>query len=129
LLSVGPQVSPQQQLGNTSNISVVDPAGNACVITLTLGIGSGVWPPGCGFTLNSMLGEGELMTHDLAPGQRVASNMCPLVVVDRNGKLELAAGSAGGSRIRTALITTLIGVLVDGRNCTDAIAAPRFHPV
>ncbi|HLT12022.1 MAG TPA: gamma-glutamyltransferase [Micromonosporaceae bacterium] len=129
LLSVGPQVSPQQQLGNTSNISVVDPAGNACVITLTLGIGSGVWPAGCGFTLNSMLGEGELMTHDLAPGQRVASNMCPLVVVDRHGDLELAAGSAGGSRIRTALISTLIGVLIDGRSCADAIAAPRFHPV
>jgi gamma-glutamyltranspeptidase/glutathione hydrolase len=117
------------RLGDTSNISVVDPEGNACVITLTLGIGSGVWAPGHGFVLNSMLGEGELMVPDLAPSARVSSNMCPLVVVDSRGRLTLAAGSAGASRIRTALVGTLVGVLVDGRSCTDAIAAPRFHPV
>ena len=115
--------------GDTSNISVVDSDGNACVITLSLGIGSGVWVPGHGFNLNSMLGEVELITADLGPGQRMASNMVPLVVVDPSGELALAAGSAGASRIRTALIGTLIGVLVDGRSTTDAIAAPRVHPV
>src|SRR6185369_3233057 len=61
------------RLGDTSNISVVDGDGNACVITLTLGIGSGVWVPGQGFTLDSMLGEGELITHDTAPGPRMSS--------------------------------------------------------
>jgi gamma-glutamyltranspeptidase/glutathione hydrolase len=115
--------------GDTSNISVVDADGNACVITLTLGIGSGVWVPGCGFNLNSMLGEGELLTGDMGPGQRMASNMCPMVVVDAKGRLVLAAGSAGASRIRSALIATLIGVLVDRRSTADAIAAPRLHPV
>ena len=115
--------------GDTSNISVVDADGNACVITLTLGIGSGVWVPGAGFNLNSMLGEGELITGDVSPGERMASNMCPLVVVDNRGRLVLAAGSAGASRIRTALIGTLIGVLIDGKNTADAIAAPRLHPV
>ena len=94
----------RDRLGDTSNISVVDHDGNACVITLTLGIGSGVWIPGHGVHLNSMLGEGELMTPDLAPGRRMSSNMCPLVVVDNKGDLVLAAGSAGASRIRTALI-------------------------
>ena len=117
------------KLGDTTNISVVDRDGNACVITLTLGIGSGVWVPGHGFNLNSMLGEAELITPGLGPGQRMASNMVPLVVVDPHGQLTLAAGSAGASRIRTALIGTLIGVLVDGRSTIDAIAAPRMHPV
>jgi gamma-glutamyltranspeptidase/glutathione hydrolase len=117
------------KLGDTTNISVVDSDGNACVITLTLGIGSGVWVPGQGFNLNSMLGEVELVTADLGPGQRMASNMVPLVVVDSNGDLALAAGSAGASRIRTALIGMLIGVLVDGRDTTEAIAAPRLHPI
>jgi gamma-glutamyltranspeptidase/glutathione hydrolase len=119
----------RDRLGDTSNISVVDHDGNACVITLTLGIGSGVWIPGHGVHLNSMLGEGELMTPDLAPGRRMSSNMCPLVVVDNKGELVLAAGSAGASRIRTALIGTLVGVLIDGKSTTDAIAAPRFHTV
>jgi gamma-glutamyltranspeptidase / glutathione hydrolase len=117
------------RLGDTSNISVVDADGNACVITLTLGIGSGVWVPDHGIHLNSMLGEGELITPGLAPGVRMGSNMCPLVVSDGKGSLELAAGSAGASRIRTALIGTLIGVLVDEGSTADAIAAPRFHAV
>jgi gamma-glutamyltranspeptidase/glutathione hydrolase len=117
------------RLGDTSNISVVDGDGNACVITLTLGIGSSVWVPDHGIHLNSMLGEGELITPDLAPGLRMSSNMCPLVVSDRKGNLVLAAGSAGASRIRSALIGTLIGVMVDGRSTAEAIAAPRFHAV
>ena len=117
------------RLGDTSNISAVDADGNACVITLTLGIGSGVWVPDNGVHLNSMLGEGELITPDLAPGRRMSSNMCPLVVSDRKGALVLAAGSAGASRIRSALIGTLIGVLVDRRSTAEAIAAPRFHAV
>ena len=39
------------------------------------------------------------------------------------------AGSAGASRIRTALIDTLIGVLVDGLDMASAIARGRFHVV
>src|SRR5205823_7190805 len=93
----------RQKLGDTTNISVVDFAGNACVVTMTLGIGSGVWLPGLGVHLNSMLGEGELITEGMAPGSRMSSMMCPMVVVDDESHLEVAAGSAGASRIRTAL--------------------------
>jgi gamma-glutamyltranspeptidase/glutathione hydrolase len=57
------------------------------------------------------------------------SNMCPLVVIGPDGGLTVAAGSAGASRIRTALIDTLLGVLVDGVGVEAAIARPRFHPV
>ena len=57
--------------------------------------------------------------------------MCPLVVARRTtATLRLAAGSAGASRIRTALLGTLLGVLVDGLDtCRRPIAAPRFHAV
>ena len=119
----------RQRLGDTTNISVVDHEGNACVITMTLGLGSGVWLPGLGVHLNSMLGEGELITPDLAPGGRMSSMMCPLVVVDEEGGLEVAAGSAGASRIRTALVHTLVNVLVKGSDMQAAINAPRFHVV
>ncbi|HET9516113.1 MAG TPA: gamma-glutamyltransferase, partial [Actinoplanes sp.] len=119
----------RQKVGDTTNVSVVDPAGNACVITTTMGLGAGVWLPGLGVNLNSMLGEGELITDDLAPGRRMASNMCPLVVTGPDGKLTVAAGSAGASRIRTALVETLIGVLVDEQDLASAIARPRFHVV
>ncbi|GAA2488501.1 gamma-glutamyltransferase [Winogradskya humida] len=119
----------RQKIGDTTNVSVVDPDGNACVITTTLGLGAGVWLPGLGINLNSMLGEGELITDDLAPGRRMSSNMCPLVVIDAAGDLALAAGSAGASRIRTALIDTLLGVLVDGLDTGTALSRPRFHVV
>jgi gamma-glutamyltranspeptidase / glutathione hydrolase len=119
----------RQRIGDTTNVSVVDSSGNACVITTTLGLGSGVWLPGLGVHLNSMLGEGELITKDLAPGRRMSSNMCPLVVIDPDGRLAVAAGSAGASRIRTALVDTLLGVLVDGLDMTAAIGRPRFHVV
>jgi gamma-glutamyltranspeptidase/glutathione hydrolase len=118
-----------ERLGDTSNISVIDAAGNACVITLTLGLGSGVWLPGLGIHLNSMLGEGELQTGPLAPGQRIASMMCPMVVVDGSGQAELALGSAGASRIRSALIHTLTNVFIAEMSTSDAIAWPRFHVV
>jgi gamma-glutamyltranspeptidase/glutathione hydrolase len=117
------------RVGDTTNVSVVDEQGNACVITTTLGIGAGVWLPGLGINLNSMLGEGELITEDMAPGQRMQSMMCPLVVIGDDGDLVLAAGSAGASRIRTALIDTLLGVLVDGLDTETAVARPRFHVV
>lgn len=119
----------RQRLGDTTNISVVDPDGNACVITLTLGIGSGVWLPDLGVHLNSMLGEDELQTGPVSPGNRMSSMMCPLVVTDDEGALVLVAGSAGASRIRTALLHTLVNVLVDGQPTREAIAAPRVHVV
>jgi gamma-glutamyltranspeptidase / glutathione hydrolase len=124
LLAVGPP-----RLGDTTNISVVDADANACVITTTLGIGAGVWLPDLGVHLNSMLGEGELIVGELAPGKRMSSNMCPLVVLDAAGELTLAAGSAGGSRIRTALVHTLVNVLVENGDLAAAIDRSRFHPV
>ena len=119
----------KQKNGDTTNISVIDPEGNACVVTVTLGIGSGVWLPGLGVHLNSMLGEGELITAEMHAGERMSSNMCPMVVVDDAGELVLAAGSAGASRIRTALVQTLVNVLVDGDDLATAINRPRFHAV
>jgi gamma-glutamyltranspeptidase / glutathione hydrolase len=120
---------PRERIGDTTNISVVDREGNACVVTTTLGLGAAVWLPGLGVHLNSMLGEGELITGDLAPGRRMSSMMCPLVVVDDSGALVLAAGSAGASRIRSALLHTLVNVLLDGVPVADAVHHARFHVV
>jgi gamma-glutamyltranspeptidase/glutathione hydrolase len=115
-------------LGDTTNVSVVDGDGNACVVTTTMGLGSGVWVPGLGVHLNSMLGEGELLIGPQIPGRRMGSMMCPLVVTDSGG-LVAAAGAAGASRIRTALVHTLVGTIVGGLPAEEAVARPRTHPV
>jgi gamma-glutamyltranspeptidase/glutathione hydrolase len=128
-LADGLRTVDPERLGDTTNISVVDADGNACVVTLTLGIGSGVWLDGLGIHLNSMLGEGELIRPGTAPGDRMASCMCPTVVTTPEGALVLAIGSAGATRIRTALLHTLVNTLIDGDDTRAAIARPRFHVV
>jgi len=113
--------------GHTTNISVVDADGNACVLTTSLGLGSGDWLPGLDVHLNSMLGEVDLIREPLRPGDRMASMMAPTLAFDADG-LELALGSAGGTRLRTALVGVLSAVLAEGLEPQPAIDRPRFHP-
>ena len=71
--------------------------GNACVLTTSLGLGSGDWLPGLDLHLNSMLGETDLVRGPLRPGERMASMMAPtLAFSPGDGRLELALGAAGG---------------------------------
>lgn len=119
--------SAHEGYGDTTNITVVDGDGNACVITTTLGMGAGLWLPGYGMHLNSMLGELDLIIGELAPGDRIGSMMCPMVALDGEGNLRLAAGSAGAARIRSALMSTLLSALINDTTVSDAVRAPRMH--
>jgi gamma-glutamyltranspeptidase/glutathione hydrolase len=114
--------------GHTTNLTAVDTDGNACVITSSLGLGSGDFVPGLDLHLNSMLGETDLVRDPLEPGRRMLSMMAPTLVFD-DGGLELALGAAGGTRLRTALVGVLAAILHDGDPPASAIERPRFHPV
>lgn len=114
--------------GHTTNLAVVDRQGNACVVTTSLGLGSGDFIPGLDLHLNSMLGETELLVRPLEPGERMESMMAPVVAVDDEG-LALAAGSAGGSRLRSALVQVIAGILDEGLAADEAVERPRLHPV
>ena len=113
--------------GHTTNITVIDDEGSACVLTSSLGLGSGDWLPGLDLHLNSMLGELDLVREPLRAGARMESMMAPTLVFDGDG-LELAIGSAGGTRLRTALVGVLGAVLHEGLPPQQAIDRPRFHP-
>jgi gamma-glutamyltranspeptidase / glutathione hydrolase len=113
--------------GETTNVTVVDDEGNACVLTTSLGLGSGDFLPGLDLHLNSMLGETDLLRGGLEPGRRMQSMMAPTLAFDTDG-LSLAAGAAGGTRLRTALLGVIAGVLDEGLSAADAVARPRFHP-
>ena len=108
----------------TTSVVAVDPQGNACAATHSLGLGSGIWVGGVHG--NSMLGEGELLRGTLVPGGRMQSMMVPLVLTDSDGALILAGGAAGGSRIRSALLQVIAGVVAEGRTVVEAVAAPRL---
>ena len=113
--------------GDTTNLVTVDEEGNACVLTSSLGLGSGDWVPGLDLHLNSMLGESDLIREPLEPGQRMGSMMSPTFALDGDG-LAFAGGAAGGTRLRSALVQVLAGTLDEGLAPQEAIDRPRLHP-
>jgi gamma-glutamyltranspeptidase / glutathione hydrolase len=112
---------------HTTNLVTVDAEGNACVLTTSLGLGSGDWLPGLDLHLNSMLGEVDLIRGPLEAGARMQSMMAPTLALD-DGGLELAIGAAGGTRLRTALVTAAAGILDERLDPQAAIDRPRVHP-
>ena len=79
-----------EPLGDTTNLVTADSDGNACALTTSLGLGSGDFLPGLDVHLNSMLGEADLLTGPLEPGERMASMMAPCLALGRDGDTEEA---------------------------------------
>jgi gamma-glutamyltranspeptidase / glutathione hydrolase len=119
----------RSRLGNTTHISVMDAEGGCASVTCSNGSCSGVVVPGTGMHLNNMLGEQDLNPlgfHRHAPGARVPSMMAPTVVLS-DGAPEIAIGSAGSNRIRSAILQTVLHVIDDGMPAQEAVTAPRVH--
>ena len=96
------------------------------MLTTSLGLGSGDFLPGYDVHLNSMLGESDLLIGPLEPGGRMASMMSPTIALDADG-LVLAAGAAGGTRLRPALAQVLSGILDEELVPQEAVDRPRLH--
>jgi gamma-glutamyltranspeptidase/glutathione hydrolase len=119
----------RSRLGNTTHVSVMDAEGACASVTCSNGSCSGVVVPGTGMHVNNMLGEQDLNPlgfHRHAPGARVPSMMAPTVVL-RDGRPEIAIGSAGSNRIRSAILQTVLGVVDHGLPAQEAVSAPRLH--
>lgn len=112
---------------HTTNLVAVDDGGRACVLTTSLGVGAGIWAPSFDLHLNSMLGETDLVVGALEPGERMESMMAPTAVLDADGPA-LFVGAAGGTRLRSALVSVTAGILDEGLSPADAIERPRLHP-
>src|SRR5215210_3301646 len=117
------------RLGSTTHISVMDADGACASVTCSNGSCSGVVVPGTGLHLNNMLGEEDLNPagyHLHEPATRVPSMMAPTVVL-RDGLPELALGSAGSNRIRSAILQTTLAVVDEGLPAEEAVRRPRIH--
>ena len=116
--------------GNTTHISAIDENGWACATTVSNGSCSGVVVPGTGLHLNNMLGETDLNPlgfHLHPPGRRLSSMMAPTLVRRTDGAVELALGSAGSNRIRSAILQVISNVVDRGMGLAEAVQAPRLH--
>jgi gamma-glutamyltranspeptidase/glutathione hydrolase len=119
----------RSRLGNTTHIAVLDAEGTCATVTCSNGSCSGVVVPGTGMHLNNMLGEQDLNPlgyHQHEPGARVPSMMAPTMAL-RDGRPEVALGSAGSNRIRSAILQTLLAVMDHGLPAEAAVARPRIH--
>jgi gamma-glutamyltranspeptidase/glutathione hydrolase len=117
------------RLGSTTHIAALDREGWACSVTCSNGSASGIIVPGTGVHLNNMLGEQDLNPlgfHRHPPGRRMPSMMSPTVVV-RDGRAELAVGSAGSNRIRSAVLQTILRSIDERLPAQEAVDAPRLH--
>jgi gamma-glutamyltranspeptidase / glutathione hydrolase len=117
------------RLGNTTHVAVMDADGACASVTCSNGSCSGVIVPGTGVHLNNMLGEQDLNPlgyHRHEPGVRVPSMMAPTVVL-RGGRPEVALGSAGSNRIRSAILQTILAVVDHRLPAQEAVSSSRLH--
>jgi gamma-glutamyltranspeptidase/glutathione hydrolase len=125
----------------TTHFSVIDRDGNAVANTYTINFsyGAGFVAAGTGVLLNNEMDDFAAKTgamnafglvggesNSVAPGARPLSSMAPTFVF-KDGKLILATGTPGGSRIITTVLAIIINVVDFGMNVAEAVAAPRIH--
>jgi gamma-glutamyltranspeptidase/glutathione hydrolase len=125
-----PAARPQVNRG-TTHVTVADVEGNVAAMTTSNGECSGDVIHGTGIACNNMLGEEDLHPdgfHAAPPGERVASMMSPTFVLGPDGgAVQLALGSGGSKRIRSALLQVLVATIDHRTPLADAIDAPRIH--
>ena len=121
-------LATEADAGHTTNLVTVDADGCACVLTTSLGLGSGDFLPGLDLHLNSMLGEADLVRGPHAPGERMESMMAPSLVLDGDGAA-LAIGAAGGTRLGAALVSVATAVLEEGADPVEAVERPRLYAI
>ncbi|MEL6638429.1 MAG: gamma-glutamyltransferase, partial [Bacteroidota bacterium] len=125
----------------TTHYSVADAQGNVVSNTYTLNFsfGTGIVAAGTGILLNNEMSDfsakpgvpndygllgGE--ANAVAAGKRPLSSMTPTLVL-KDGRVLLATGSPGGSRIITTVLQILLNVIDHGMNIAEASHAPRIH--
>ena len=125
----------------TTQFSILDAEGNAITLTITLNgsYGSGVVAERFGIVLNNEMDDftsrpnqanayGLLQGYGnrVQPGKRPLSSMSP-TLIEKDGKIVMSVGAAGGPRIISSVIQTIYRVLVTGLDIDRAVQFPRVH--
>jgi gamma-glutamyltranspeptidase/glutathione hydrolase len=135
-------VRAPREAGDTSHVSVIDREGNAVALTTSVNFffGACVTVPGTGIVLDDTMDDFDRAPgvpnayglvgggpNAVAPGKIPLSSMAPTLVFAPDGRLEMAVGAAGGSRIPTAVAQAILHLVDDGMRLDEALAAPRLH--
>jgi gamma-glutamyltranspeptidase/glutathione hydrolase len=137
---------PEQVESGTSQMSIVDPRGQALSLTTSIQTawGSRLLSDGGtglagGFLLNNQLTDFAFAPRDAAgvpvanrvqPGKRPRSSMSPTLVFERDGgRLRLVAGSTLGPMIIHSMAKVSTATLLWGMDVQQAIDLPNFGPI
>lgn len=127
---------------HTTHIAAADADGNWVAITATVNtaFGSKVIVPGTGVILNNEMDDFSIYpgvpnafglvgaeNNSVAPGKRPLSSMSPTIMLDEGGEPILTVGAAGGPKIITQVVLSIVRMLDFGRPLPEGVAAPRFH--
>jgi gamma-glutamyltranspeptidase/glutathione hydrolase len=117
----------------TSHVTIVDRQGNAVAFTTTIEAPFGAEIMVGGFLLNNQLTDfnpepeqgGKPAANRVEPGKRPRSSMSPTFVLDRDRRLVLSVGSAGGQRIIGDTLQALVAMLDWNLSPQAAFELPR----
>ena len=129
----GKPVAPGYVEHGTSHMTIVDRDGNAVAFTTTIEFSFGAQMMVGGFILNNELTDfsliaerdGQPVANRVEPGKRPRSSISPTIVLDRDRRLVLSVGSAGGQRIIGDTLHALIGMLDWNLSPQAALDLPR----
>jgi len=127
----------------TTHTSIIGPNGDAVSVTSTIntGFGAGFMGNLTGIIFNNEMRDfsfpNDTSAFGLLPnshnyieaGKRPASSMAPLIFLNEQGEAVLATGSAGGTSIVAAIVSTTWRALYREMNLKAAIDFPRLVPV
>jgi gamma-glutamyltranspeptidase/glutathione hydrolase len=122
------------ELPSTSQISIVDDAGDALAMTTSVETMFGSHQMVDGFLLNNQLTDfsfvpernGKPVANRVEGGKRPRSAMAPTLIFDGTGKLFMVVGSPGGPPIINYVGKTVVGVLDGGLDVQSAIDLPNI---
>jgi len=127
--------------GGTTHFSVVDRFGNAvaCTQSVNTRFGSKLLEPRTGIVLNNEMDDFAIHSetgnvygligneaNSLQPHKRPLSSMSPTIILNGN-RPELVVGAAGGPRIISATLQTILNVLDFRMPIKTAVDAERVH--
>ncbi|CAD6445386.1 542ee6ce-5439-4df9-815e-cd030745262e [Sclerotinia trifoliorum] len=125
----------------TSHMVATDASGLSITSTSTVNLlfGSAVMVPETGVILNNEMDDFSIPgvpnsfgfvpspMNYVRPGARPMSSISPIHISHPNGSHFLSIGAAGGSRIPTSTIQTIINIIDHGMSLEEALKQPRLH--
>lgn len=132
---------PNDEVGGTSHLSIIDADGNmlACTTTVNGRFGSLVYVPEYGILLNNEMADFNVEPgvpnmwglvgsekNTVQPKKRPLSSMVPTLVL-KDGKPYMSIGASGGPTIITGTLFTMLHLIDFERTPSEAVSFNRLH--